>query len=309
MDKSLLAQIEDMAVFTTVVEQGSFSGAARRLGLAKSAVSKRVVRLEENLGVRLLNRSTRSLSMTEAGKVIQERASQSLSLLAEARDRVANLVEAPRGLLRVTASVAFGRLCLAPLLPEFLRTYPEIRIQLTLLDRMVDLAEEGYDVAIRLTRSLPDFVVAKALMPIDYVVCASPAYLRGKAVGHPAELVGLNCLYYGYQGFTDEWTFVRALERETVKVESNIVVNSSEVVRHLMLDGVGIGLVARYTVAEELRSGSLQRLLPEWQPVGPFGQTAYAIWLPQIHLPPKVRAFVDFMTSRLGRLAVGYSSQ
>lgn len=143
MDKSLLAQIEDMAVFSSVVDRGSFSEAARRLGVAKSAVSKRVDRLKKTLGVRLLNRSTRSLSMTEAGRVIHERASQSFSLLEEAHNRVMNLNEEPRGVLRVTTSVAFGRLCLAPLLPEFLRNYPEIQLQLTLLDRLVDLTEEA----------------------------------------------------------------------------------------------------------------------------------------------------------------------
>lgn len=185
-------------------------------------------RLEKSLGVRLLNRSTRSLSMTEAGMAIQERASQSLALLEEARNQVANLAEAPRGLLRVTTSVAFGRLCLAPLLPEFLGLYPEIRIHLALLDRMVDLAEEGYDLGIRLTRTPPDFVVAKALMPIDYVACASPAYLQGKAVENPTDLAGLNCLYYGYQGLANEWTFLREGERTTVKVEGNVIVNSSK---------------------------------------------------------------------------------
>lgn len=300
MDKSLLEQIEDIAVFATVVEQGGFSAAGRRLGIAKSAVSKRVDRLERGLGVRLLNRSTRSLSMTEAGRAIHDRARQSLALLEEARAQVANLSEAPRGVLRVTASVAFGRLCLAPLLADFLAAYPEIRLQLTLLDRLVDLAEEGYDLAIRLTRSLPDFVVAKPLLAIDYVVCAAPAYLQGRRLAGPQDLAGLNCLYYGYAEFGNEWHFLRDGRRETVKVAGNVVVNSSEVVRDLLLAGVGVGLVARYAVARELRQGSLLALLPEWTPAGPFGQTAFAIWLPQPHLPPKIRVFADFLAARLG---------
>lgn len=295
MDRSLLEQIEDMAVFASVVEYGSFTEAGRRLGIAKSAVSKRVDRLERALGVRLLNRSTRSLSMTEAGRAVQERASQSLALLDEARNCVANLAEAPRGVLRVTASIAFGRLCLAPVLPEFLRAYPELRIQLVLLDRMVDLAEEGFDLAIRLTRTPPDFAVAKPLMPIDYVVCASPDYLQDRSVQHPSDLAGLNCLSYSHHSLTHEWALVREGRRETVKVSGNVAVNSSELVRDLMLSGVGVGLVARYAVAAELRSGALHQLLPDWRPVGPFGQTAYAIWLPQAHLPPKVRVFVDFL--------------
>lgn len=301
MDRALLEQIEDIAVFAMVVDQGSFSEAARRLGIAKSAVSKKVDRLERGLGVRLLNRSTRSLSMTEAGRAIHGRAVQSMALLEEARSQVANLSEAPRGQLRVTAPVAFGRLCLAPLLAEFLAAYPEIRLQLTLLDRVVDLAEEGFDLAIRLTRSPPDFVVAKPLMGVDYVVCAAPAYLQGRRVEMPRDLAALNCLYYGYRDFGNDWVFQREGQRETVRVDGNLVVNSSEVVRDLLLDGVGVGLVARYAVAEEVRQGRLEVLLDGWKPVGPFGQTAFAIWLPQVHLPPKIRVFVDFLAARLGK--------
>jgi DNA-binding transcriptional LysR family regulator len=300
MDRDLLAQLEDMAVFALVVEQGSFSGAGRRLGLVKSAVSKRVDRLERALGVKLLQRSTRALSMTEAGQALHARALQSVALLEEARNELANLSQAPRGLLRVTASVAFGRLCVAPVLPAFLAAYPDVRVQLTLLDRMVDLAEEGFDVALRLTRSPPDAVVARALMPIRYVVCTAPGYLRGRDVAHPRDLAGLNCLSYGYQSLDGEWGLQRGAERETVKVSGSVVVNSSEVVRDLLLAGVGAGLVARYAVEAELRDGRLVPLLPDWTPAGTFGSTAYALWLPQPHLPPKIRAFVDFLGQRLG---------
>lgn len=299
MDKSLLEQMEDMAVFALVVEQGSFSGAGRRLGLVKSAISKRVDRLERSLGVKLLQRSTRSLSMTEAGQALHARALQSLALLDEARSEVVQLSQAPRGLLRVTASVAFGRLCVAPLLPDFLAAYPELRVQLALLDRMVDLAEEGYDLALRLTRSPPQAVVARALMSIGYAVCAAPAYLRDRLPAHPRDLAALNCLCYGHQMQAEEWVFQRGGTRETVKVQGNVVVNSSEVVRDLVLAGVGVGLVARYAVEAELRQGRLVELLPDWTPAGPFGPTAYAVWLPQPQLLPKIRVFVDFLARRL----------
>lgn len=299
MDKSLLEQMEDMAVFTVVVEQGSFSGAGRRLGLVKSAVSKRVDRLERGLGVKLLQRSTRALSMTEAGQALHARTRQSMGLLEEARSELAQLNQAPRGLLRVTASVAFGRLCVAPVLPDFLAAYPEVRVQLALLDRMVDLAEEGYDLALRLTRMPPDAVVARSLMPIRYVVCAAPAYLAGRTVAQPRDLAALNCLFYGYQAQTDDWAFTRGAERETVKVRGNVTVNSSEVVRDLVLAGVGVGLVARYAVEAELRDGRLVPVLPDWTAAGAFGPSAWAMWLPQPHLPPKIRAFVDFLAARL----------
>lgn len=299
MDKSLLAQIEDIAVFATVVDQGSFSGAGRKLGLSKSAISKRVDRLEKALGLRLLQRSTRSLSMTEAGSAIYERAIQSISMLEEARNHASNLTETPQGLIKVTTSVAFGKLCVAPVLPEFFRLYPEIKIQLVLLDRTVDLVEEGFDLAIRITRSPPELLVAKPLMPIEYILSASPCYVKGKHIKAPADLAHLNCLSYGQQQLAQEWSFQNGTQRETVKVSGNIAVNSSEVVRDLMLNDVGIGLVARYAVADELRTGKLIQLLPSWKPAGDFAQTAFAVWKPQIHLPHKVRVFVDFLQDRL----------
>lgn len=300
MDKSLLEQIEDIAVFTMVVDQGSFSGAGLKLVLSKSAVSKRIDRLERALGLRLLQRSTRALSMTEAGRTIYERAIQSISILEEARNDASNLTETPQGLIKVTTSVAFGKLCLAPLLSEFIQRYPAIKIQLALLDRTVDLVEEGFDLAVRLTRSPPELLVAKPLMPIEYVLCATPGYIRGKRIRTPTDLTHLNCLSYGQQELAQSWSFQRNTAKETVKVTGNIVVNSSEVVRDLMLENLGVGLVARYAVAKELHSGELRELLPKWKPTGHFAQTAFAIWKPQMHLPKKIRVFVDFLRDRLG---------
>lgn len=303
MDRDLLEQIADMALFARVVESRGFTAAARQLGMAKSAVSKRIDRLERGLGVRLLQRTTRALSVTEAGQAVYERAAQALALAEEARSRVADLAAAPRGTLRVTASVAFGKLCLVPLLADFLAACPEIRLQLVLLDRPVDLAEEGFDLAVRLTASPPEQAVAKALMPIDYVVCATPAYLAGRELTTPRDLAGVNCLYYGLGDFGREWTFEQAGQRIGVKVAGPVVVNSSEAVRDLVLAGLGVGLVARYAVAEEIRLGKLQVLLADWRAIGPFGETAYAVWLPQPCLPPKVRVFVDFLAERLSAKA------
>lgn len=301
MDKSLLEQIEDIAVFATVVDQGSFSGAGRKLGLAKSAISKRVDRLERALGLRLLQRSTRSLSLTEAGRAIHERAAQSISLLEEARNHASNLIESPRGLIKVTTSVAFGKLCIAPMLPEFLRLFPDIQVQLALLDRTVDLVDEGFDLAIRLTRTPSELLVAKPLMAIEHVLCAAPGYMRGKRLHSPTDLADLNCLSYGHQALSQEWSFQKGSTKETIKVSGNIVVNSSEVVRDLMLQNVGVGLVARYAVADELQNGRLRELLPGWKPTGSFAQTAFAVWKPQIHLPQKIRVFVDFLQAHLAQ--------
>jgi DNA-binding transcriptional LysR family regulator len=239
--------------------------------------------------------------MTEAGSAIYERAIQSLSMLEEARNHASNLTETPQGLIKVTTSVAFGKLCVAPVLPEFFRLYPEIKIQLVLLDRTVDLVEEGFDLAIRLTRSPPELLVAKPLMPIEYILCASPRYIKGKRIKTPSDLANLNCLSYGHQELTQEWSFQNGAKRETVKVSGNIAVNSSEVVRDLMLNDIGVGLVASYAVADELSTGKLLKLLPSWKPTGGFAQTAFAVWKPQIHLPQKIRVFVDFLQARLAQ--------
>lgn len=298
-----LDHLSDLAVFVRVVDTQGFSAAARVMGLTKSAVSKRINRLEQQLGLRLLQRTTRAMSLTEAGRVLYERAAQGVALLDESARLAAGLVEAPRGTLRVTASVTFGKRCLAPLIPEFLARYPEIELQLTLLDRLVDLVEEGYDVALRLTRTPPEQVVAKALMPVRYRLCAAVDYLKGQEIKTPADLAGHNCLHYGLREFGNEWRFERGDGRDSetarVRVKSNVVVNNSEVVRDLLLAGMGIGLVWNYAVDREIAEGRLVPLLPEWSPVGPFGQTAYALWLPQSHLPPKIRVFVDFLATRL----------
>jgi DNA-binding transcriptional LysR family regulator len=298
-----LDHLSDLAIFVRVVDTRGFSAAARAMGLTKSAVSKRINRLEKQLGLRLLQRTTRAMSLTEAGRVLYERAAQGVALLDESARLAAGLVDAPRGTLRVTASVTFGKRCLAPLIPEFLARYPEIELQLTLLDRFVDLVEEGYDVALRLTRTPPEQVVAKALMPVRYRLCAAVDYLKGQEIKTPADLAGYNCLHYGLREFGNEWRFERGDGRENetarVRVKSNVVVNNSEVVRDLLLAGMGIGLVWNYAVDREIADGRLVPLLPEWSPVGPFGQTAYALWLPQSHLPPKIRVFVDFLAERL----------
>ncbi len=240
------------------------------------------------------------MSLTEAGRVLYERAAQGVALLDESARLAAGLVEAPRGTLRITASVTFGKLCLAPLIPEFLARYPEIELQLTLLDRFVDLVEEGYDIALRLTRTPPEQVVAKALMPVHYRLCASAGYLKHRNIKTPADLAGHNCLHYGLRELGSEWRFQRAGEEARVRVTSNVVVNNSEVVRDLLLAGMGIGLVWNYAVDREIADGRLLPLLTDWSPVGPFGQTAWALWLPQTHLPPKMRVFIDFLAERLG---------
>lgn len=302
-----LDELGDLAAFVCVADSRGFSAAARRLGLTKSAVSKRITRLEQRLGLRLLQRTTRAMSLTEAGRVLYARAAPAVAQLEDTRRLAEGLVEAPRGTLQVTASVTFGKLCLAPLLPEFLARYPDVDLRLGLLDRFVDLVEEGYDLALRLTRTPPDALVAKALMPVDYRLVATPDFLHGRRIDHPADLDGLPGLHYHGSGESADWQFLRDGEAATVRVVRRVAVNNSEIVRDLVLAGLGVGLVWNYAVDRDIEAGRLVPLLPDWRPVGPFGQTAWAIWPQQPHLPLKTRVFIDFLAEKLGP-AAGKSS-
>lgn len=298
-------ELGDLAVFVRVVETRGFSAAARQLGLTKSAVSKRVNRLERRLGLRLLQRTTRAMSLTEAGRLLHARAAPAVAELEATRRLADGLVEAPRGTVQVTASVTFGKLCLALLLPDFLARYPEVDVRLVLLDRFVDVVEEGYDVALRLTRQPPPNLVARALMPVEYRLVATADYLQGRRVAHPADLDGLCGLHYHggseQTGERDvEWKLARGDEVARPRLVRRVAVNNSEVVRDLVLAGQGIGLVWNYAVDADIAAGRLRALLPDWQPLGPFGQTVWALWPQQTRLPLKTRVFVDFLAERLG---------
>jgi DNA-binding transcriptional LysR family regulator len=198
--------------------------------------------------------------------------------------------------------VAYGRLCIAPLIPEFLARYPQLKVRLGLLDRMVDLADEGYDMAIRISSKLSDGLVAKRLASVPYLLCASPGYLATHPrPRQPADLERHNCLYYGFGEFADQWQFTRkgrSAEKTSVRVHSNYIVNSSETIRDALLADMGVGLLPLYAVKEQLERGELVRLLTSWEAAGPFGGAAYAVWLPTRHLPSKVRLFVDFLAEK-----------
>ena len=300
-------ELGDLAVFVRVVEMRGFSAAARQLGLTKSAVSKRVNRLERRLGMRLLQRTTRAMSLTEAGRLLHARAAPAVAELEATRRLADGLVEAPRGTVQVTASVTFGKLCLAPLLPDFLARYPEVDVRLVLLDRFVDVVDEGYDVALRLTRQPPANLVARALMPVEYRLVATAGYLQGRSVAHPADLVGLSGLHYHGGGEQTaerdvEWQLARDGEVARPRLVRRVAVNNSEVVRDLVLAGQGVGLVWNYAVDADIATGLLLHLLPDWQPLGPFGQTAWALWPQQTRLPLKTRVFVDFLAERLAQM-------
>jgi DNA-binding transcriptional LysR family regulator len=294
-------KLSAMAVFAKVAEAKSFSAAAQRLGISKSAASKQVSNLERSLKARLLNRTTRRLSLTEVGAAFYEHCARMLAEAEAAELAVSRLYAEPRGVLRVTAPAAFGHLHIAPGIPDFLARYPDMSVQIVMNDRQVDLVEEGFDVAIRMTREQTPNVVARRLAPVRWAVCATPDYLREHGTPRtPVDLTGHNCLFYSFLEASSEWRFTAKAGESTVRVAGNFTVNNSEALREAVLKGIGIALLPTFTVGTDVREGRLQQVLREYRAHGTFGSDVYAVYLPTRYLSPKVRAFVDFFVERFG---------
>jgi DNA-binding transcriptional LysR family regulator len=213
------------------------------------------------------------------------------------RSSVDGLQATPRGHLRVTTSVAFGNLHLTRLISQFLALYPDIGVTLTLSDRSVDVVEEGFDIAVRLTSTPIDSVVARRLASFDYVVCATPVYLRGHAaIDTPADLAAHNCVING-AARDATWRLVRDGAVTEVAVSGRLAVNGSESCRAAVLDGAGVGLLATFAIGDDLQAGRLEAVLPQYTPEGAFGNSIYAIFTPSRYVAPKMRVFVDFLVA------------
>ncbi|MGM9479816.1 LysR family transcriptional regulator [Roseateles sp. NT4] len=307
-----MGRLEDLQAFARVVDARGFSGAARLLGTTKSAVSKQVVRLEDQLGTRLLHRTTRSVSPTAEGRAVYERALRLLDESLALETELAGRRDEPRGVLRLSVSTAFGNLQFTALMAEFCARHPQIDVVLGLNDRYVDLAEEGFDVVLRLTHKPSDGLVARRLAAIHFVLCAAPAYLE--AHGEPQaveDITGHRCLRFGYLQSPDRWRFRHAEHGEVdvetrgaLRFESGLTANSSESLRVAALAGLGLAVLPTYAVGADLRAGRLKAVLHGWQPIGGLADadTLYAVYLPSRHPAPKVRALIDFMLEKMGEL-------
>lgn len=283
-----------MAAFARVVETGSFTAAARELELSTPVVSKRIGELEHDLGTRLLHRTTRKLSLTEAGSAFYRHCARVVEEARLAEEAVARLNETPRGLLRITAPASFGANQLAMVIPAFLERYPEVRIEMALNDRLVDLADEGIDLAIRLTNNPQPNLVARRLTTTSKQVCASPAYWRqhGKPQT-PEDLVQHNCLLYASVPMNNEWSFSGPAGQARVEVGGNLLVNNPTALREAAIGGLGVIRLTSFVVSQDVAAGRLESVLDEYASPD---TDIYLVYLPNRYLSRKTRAFIDFLT-------------
>lgn len=284
--------LEDVRIFTTVVDRESFTKAAAVLDMPKSTVSRRVSALEDTLGVRLLHRTTRSLRLTPAGQLYYSRTRRLIDDLKSAEEAVQEMQAGPGGLLRLTIPNDITGM-MAQLITAFQREYPQVRLSVFSTGRRVDLVAEGYDLALRAGTLTDSSLVSRKLLSQRFYLVASPAYLREHAAPQsPNDLSEHDCLIFGTERTEALWTLKREEEQVEVRVKGRLACNDFDLLRHAALSGVGLTYLPEWLVVEHLRQGELIALLPEYAP--DLGGGLYAVYPSPKHLTPRVRAFIDF---------------
>ncbi|MEM1160182.1 MAG: LysR family transcriptional regulator [Pseudomonadota bacterium] len=290
----------DMHVFASVVSAGSFAGAAKALSMTPSGVSRRIGRLEERLGVRLLHRTTRQLSKTDAGDRYHQRAKQILSDIEDAEREASELQGAPRGRLRITAGMTYGFHRLMPLVPDFLMEYPEVEIELILLDRMVDLVGEGFDIAFRTGVAADSSLMARRLPDTEFVTCASPEYLRLNGTPTtPGDLKDHNCLVHLLTARRlDRWQFKGPGGTVTVEVSGTMSSSNPDMLMRSAIRNLGIVHLSRIPAENALADGRLVPILTDYE--GEDVLPVRMLYPSSRQLSPAVRAFIDFTVDHWG---------
>lgn len=294
-----MSSINRLLYFNAVVETGSISEASKVFDVQPSSISRQLAALEQELGVRLLNKTTRNSGLTEAGRKYYEYSQRIVTEFEQARRAVNELQQNPKGVLKVSMTVGFAECVVLPLMPAFMVQYPEIALELELTERVVDLVEENIDVAIRSGRLPDSSMVARRLMDNDFIVCGSPDYLARHGTPHsPDELRDHRCIRYGYARW-QEW-YLMEETRTRITIRDGLSVNSVNGQKQLALHHGGLALIPGWAVTDELAAGSLVRVLPE-QVFSPYEtlSSTYAIFLKRELISPKIRVFLDFLTRAL----------
>lgn len=292
--------INDIATFVTVVKAGNFTLAAKQLGLTRSAVGKSIVRLEERLGLRLLNRTPRSLSLTDDGDVFFARCTQILDDLEETETAMAVRSARPKGVLRLNLPIALGRRHVMPVLEAFLRAWPEVRAEVSFTDRFVDLIDEGFDIALRVGNPSPDSrLIARTVAQQNLLTCASPGYIEARGLPDtPAGLAQHECLYYMSAGRLQPWLFDDPVTPE-FSHGSRLQMDSAEALIAAAVHGFGIVNLPTYLLEDPIRAGRLVPMLGRFQPAS---KPIRAMYPTRRHLSPKVRLFIDLLVSTWGEV-------
>lgn len=290
---------QEMRAFVAVVDAGSFVAAADALRLSKPSVSRHIGDLESRLGVRLLHRTTRSLSLTDEGEVFHARCQELLAGIDDAEAEVTSRAGEASGLIRVNAPVTFGNLHLAPLWGEFRSRHPKVVLDVTLGERVVDLVEEGYDLAVRIAQLPASSLISRKLSSTRMMLCASPAYLRRAGrPKHPSDLAGHAILAYSHLSSGDDWSFDSPEGRITVRTTPCIRANSGDTCRVGALHHQGIILQPSFLVGDDLKSGALVEVLPRYRSIE---LDIHAVYPTRKHVSPKVRLMIDFLVAAFRR--------
>ena len=292
-------KLEAMNAFARVVAAGSYAEAARRLGLTRSAVSKAVMELEQLMGVRLLDRTTRRVTPTEAGRAYYERCVTILADVEETELQITRLHDAPRGVLKINAPMSFGMRYLGAAVAEFMRRYPELTLELILNDRFIDPLEEGVDITVRIGALVDSSLIARRLAPARLALVAAPGYIAEHgAPSSPDDLSHHACLTYGHLTGTPRWTLQAAGGGTlSVPIVSRLCSNNGDVLREAALAGLGITSLPTFLVGPDIAAGNLAIVLPDTQPAA-LG--IYALYAPNRYLAAKTRLFIDFLVGRFG---------
>lgn len=291
-----------LTAFVSVVDHGGFAKAARGMGLATSSLTRQVNALEDHLGTQLLNRSTRRVTLTDAGARYYEQATRILEDLEDANRSIGEVDGPPRGLLRISIPVAFGRLHLSQVISSFLKSCPDIELDLMMTDSVVNLVEDRVDLAIRIGKLEPSSLIAQKIAPHRRVVCASPDYLAEHGEPRrPADLARHSCLTFAYARGDQSWRLNSPSGQEEVRVRSNLRANNSELLLEAAVDGAGLILMPTWLVGRDIEAGRLRAVLTDWEasPAGP-DTAIYAVYLPNRRGSKKVHAFIDFLIARIG---------
>ena len=294
--------LAEMVVFVKVVEAGSFSAAARQLGSSPSAVSRSIARLEKALAIRLLQRTTRKLRLSDAGEEVFRRCREMAGAAQAVMDLSGRFTREAEGLIRVSVPKAVGRYVIHPHMPEFLRRYPKVDVQLILEDRYVDLIDDNVDLSIRITDEPPPGLVGRELFPIEHLLCATPQYLAEQGgPQQPEDLRAHSCIVLGETPADARWKFRQGSKSVTVGVRGRYAANHTGVRLDAVLQDIGIGSLPYFTARQALEEGRVIQVLPEWDFIASYHGGVWLLQTPTRYLQPKLRVFIDFLVERLAQ--------